>query len=488
MNTKRHMRRALALFTALFLLLAVYLVLAVNANRTRWFTSPYNPRIRTQRSAVMAGDILDRNGVVLATSDQDGARMYSRDRSLRLAVAHAVGDAYGQTFGAETFFAAHLLGFEQSFFQRIAGAFAGGARRGSNVSLTIDAPLCDFIAHQMEGRAGAVVVMNYKTGELLASVSSPAFDPNRMEEYLAQEASLEEGAMVNRVTAGQYTPGSTFKIITLIAALRYLPNVENRTFQCSGALVFDKETGNYLSHVPGASLTEDENHLLLQDIDGEGHGEPTLREAFAVSCNTTFARLALEVGASRLVRTAKSLGVNANFLFSDMVAYGSKLEAGATDYEVAWSGVGQSTDIMTPLHLCMVVGAVANGGRMMEPKLLRQVATAQGSIEKTLNPQAYNAKLSAYEAGVLQEYMVAAVESGTGRRAAIGGYVIGGKTGTAEISSDKTVGTHAWFAGFVLDDDHPLAIVVILEKAGGGGSVAAPVAQNVLKKALDRGY
>ena len=146
-------------------------------------------------------------------------------------------------------FAKYLLGFDQDMADLFAETFGSATRTGSSVMLTIDGELCDYAYDLMDDYWGAVVLMNYKTGEVLCSVSQPTFDPNYMQEYIDGERELAASAMVNRVTMGKYTPGSTFKTVTLIAALRYIPGVTERTFDCDGALVFDRETGKYLPDV-----------------------------------------------------------------------------------------------------------------------------------------------------------------------------------------------------------------------------------------------
>jgi len=205
-----------------------------------------------------------------------------------------VGDSYGQTFGADTFFSKYLLGFDQSIFERIGQAFSTEPRHGSDIRLTIDAKLSDHAYHALGEHKGAVVVMDYSTGEILCSVSSPDFDPKYMQEYLNGERELDDSAMVDRVTSGQYTPGSVFKIVTLTAALRYLPGIEERVFDCCGPLAFDPESGEYLEEVKitpeqDAAFREEAEgdtaglsgeYSVVRDYNGEYHGELTLKEAF----------------------------------------------------------------------------------------------------------------------------------------------------------------------------------------------------------------
>lgn len=511
-NSRKHIRAMLFLFCAMFLVLCVYLVYIVGAYGARWFTSPYNTRVQAQKDSVQAGRIADRAGELLAYTTEGGSRRYAATKARRRAVCHVVGDSYGQTVGAESMFAKYLLGFDQAVADRFVETLGSDTRVGSSVMLTIDADLCDYAYDLMDDYWGAIVMLNYKTGEVLCSVSQPTFDPNYMKDYIDGDRELAASAMVNRVTMGKYTPGSTFKTVTLIAALRYLPGVTERTFTCDGALVFDRVTGKFLPDVAvddsdftqntetdydrdkegaedtGAEPDVVEKYSIVRDYQSQYHGELTLFEAYAKSCNNTFARLAMEIGPAKMAKTAKSLGIGDEFLFDDMLLYSSSYVKPDTQLNLAWSGVGQYKDIMTPMQMCMLTAAVANDGVMMQPRLLYKVVTKNNYVRLTQGSKAYKTILSEAEAALVQEAMLQVVKSGTGTKAAVKGYTVGGKTGTAEISSDKSVNTHAWFTGFVQDEEHPLAVCVIFEQAGGGGSVAGPVAGKLLKRAIELGY
>lgn len=514
-SSRKHIKAMLALFCAMFIVLSVYLGYIVNVYGNRWFSSPYNTRVTSQKDSIAAGMLLDRTGLRLAFTDDDGKRQYVGVKELRRSMCHVVGDVYGQTIGAESMFAKYLLGFDQGLADEFEQLIGTQQRVGSTVLLTVDADLCEYAYDLMDDYWGAVVLMNYKTGEVLASVSQPTFDPNYMQDYISGDRELAASAMVNRATMGRYTPGSTFKIVTLIAALRYIPDIQTRTFNCDGALVFDRESGKYLPEIKvndeeftsssdsdkieynreqegaedvGAEPAASELYSIVRDYHSEYHGEVDIFQAFAASCNTTFAKLAMEIGPKRMAKVAKELSIGDEFLFDDVMLYASSYEKGETDRDVAWSGVGQYKDIMTPMQTCMLTAAIANDGVMMEPRLLYKVADGKNRVKYTAQSSAYKAVLSAAEAEFMQEAMVQVITSGTGKRAAVDGLTVGGKTGTAEVSSDKSIKTHAWFTGFILDDEHPLAVTVVLEQAGGGGSYAAPFAGKLLSKAVKLGY
>lgn len=502
----------LIFFCALFAVLCVYLLYILGAYGTRWFASPYNTHIDNLKNTVAAGDITDRNGTVLAHTDADGNRRYAGDKAVRRALCHIVGDTYAQTLGAEALYSKYLLSFDLSLSERFKQYRDGTLTHGSDVALCVDAELSRYVYDCMDEYWGAIVVMDYKTGEILASVSQPTFDPERMAAYLSGETSLAGSAMVNRVTMGRYTPGSTFKLVTLLAALRYVEGAEAMTFPCTGPLAFEENTGKYLPalSLPAdytqetsraeydreAEFTADEGaapqiqgqYNVVRDYQNEYHGDITLQEAFARSCNTTFARLAMRAGGARMARTAAELGIGKAYQFQDVILYESSYDPGSSELELAWSGVGQYKDLMTPLYLCMLSGAIANDGVMMEPKLLRSVTTPSGKVTRRVQSSAAATLMERGEARTLQTYMRAAITEGTGQNAAVSGLAVCGKTGTAEISSNKKVKTHAWFTGFILEEEHPLSICIVLEQAGGGGAIAAPIAGKIFKKAVALGY
>ncbi len=370
---------------------------------------------------------------------------------------------------------------------------------------------------------GSVVVLNYKTGEVLAMVSHPMYDPN----IIVSEGtdSFAQSALVNRATMGRYTPGSVFKVVTATAGLRYLPDAENHVWEDSGPLIYDKKSKKYLPSVqisgeedkrlreeqakatPKSTIapieSEDgelvpaeeteiggffDQYLLLRNYQSNYYESVTLERALAKSANGPMARIALEVGGDKMTKVAKNYGFNTDFAFSDLIVYSSQYEKGNNDYELSWSAVGQYKDLVTPMHMAMIAGSIGNDGVMMEPKLLRSVVNAREHATLVLKPKEFRKPLSASEAQTLTKYMRTVITSGTGTAANISGVEVCGKTGTAEVSSDKNVGNHAWFIGFIDDEDHPIAISVILEHAGSGGAKAAPVAKQALQRALKLGY
>lgn len=469
MKKLRHNVRVIAvLVTALFIGLGAYFSYSVYFYGGRWFANAYNTRLADQKQQVIAGDITDRTGLVLATTTDSG-RTYPRYDDLRRSVAHVVGDSGGIIAnGAETFMASYLLGYEAGVVERVQQLFSDEQARGDDVMLTIDAELCAYAASLL-GRyeAGAVVVMNYKTGEILCSTSYPSFDPRNINSTLG--STTDNGAFVNRVTQGLYPPGSTYKILTTAAALDNIGDVTAWQYDCTGKLL-----------VQNSTVTEASNQV---------HGVVSLRDAFARSCNTAYSTLTLEMGYTKMSRTASAFGFGDNFLFRDMVVYNSSYPTTNQSLDdLAWSGVGQGRVLMTPVHMAMITSAIANDGVMMEPRLMKAAITPSGGSRTLVGARTYKRACSESVAQTIREYMINCVTSGTGTQAKIKGYTVGGKTGSAETSDDKSVKTHAWFVGFVDSDEHPLAVAVVVEKGGSGSSIAAPIAQRVLSRAIESGY
>ena len=462
---RRKMRVVGTLIIAAFIALAGWFGVTVWDQGTVWASSAYNTRLRKTTSQM--GSITDRNGNLLATTNENGQRVYLQNELARRALSQTVGDTRGMSgTGVETYYSATLLDLSGSLIDRLRELVTGAEHKGSSVQLTVDAELTAYIASVFpEGYEGAVCVVNYKTGEILAMVSKPDYDPVLVEQGDVDSAA--DTAFLNRCLQGRYTPGSVFKIVTLTSALENDPNVIDQTFTCSAVWDFGSGSVNCMS-------------------GRTSHGEQSLTKAFANSCNVTFGKLAYQLGASRLGATAERFGFNENFKFGDFVVYNSSFPTDTSSMnELVWSGVGQSTVLVTPLHMTLITASVANGGVMMRPKLIKQITSTLGIPEATLQSEAYRRVMSEETAHTVKDCMRAAVRSGTASRGAIEGLAICGKTGSAEVSNDKSVETNAWFTGFIYDEAHPYAISVVIEGGGAGARMPSELAAKALKKAIE---
>ena len=384
----------------------------------------------------LSGTLTDRNGTVLASMDS-GDSAYAEDRAVRVACLHAVGDFEGNIgTGALTAFAEALTGYD---------ALTGLRSGGKTVKLSIDSALSVCAYEALAGRKGCVAVANYRTGEILCLVSSPAYDP---EEGFDSADEFYDGVYLNRCISAAYVPGSVFKLVTAAAALENIPDIETRGFTCTG------------------SRTVDGNEISCTGV----HGTQTLAEALGKSCNCAFAELALELGAETLGEYAEQLGLSAagelDGIYVNAGRYDADAETGSA--ELAWSGIGQSTDLVCPYSLLRLVMAAANGGSAVTPTLL-----AGGSSGETRLLEADTAqRLKALMRGNVENFY------GDWR---FPGLTLCAKSGTAETGSGTS---HAWFAGFSADEQLPLAFVVLIEDGGGGLSNAGAAANTVLQAAL----
>lgn len=472
-NKKMRFNMKVMIFTvvAAYVFMMGYFAYTITTNSTKWLASAYNNRVAVAKKSITPGDILDRNGVVLATS-KDGKRTYSGTLEARLANSHVVGDNSGAVAsGAETLFSMQLYGLDyNNSISIITQIRANQDKKGDNVTLTIDSKLNTYLYDALGNYRGAVVLLNYKTGEVYALVSKPGFDPSNISQYLSDEDDDDGSSeLVNRATLGRYTPGSVFKIITTSAALRYFDDFDTRTYNCTGSLVL--------------------GGVKISDYDGEKHGTVNILQAFTHSCNSAYALISKDLGSANLLETANRFKFNTSFDFSDFVMAKSNFSTSDQIGDLAWSGIGQYKDTVSPLHMAMIAGAIANEGVMMEPKLfLKSTDSATSSVDQSIKSDAYATIMTRQEAYKMQTLMYSVVTDGTGTAAAISGYKVGGKTGTAEVTSNDTKKAHAWFVSFIGDSKHPLAVAVILENAGTGGSKAAPIAKKAFTKAIELGY
>jgi len=451
------------LLMGLFALLAMYGGFSVIMYGSRWVAHRGNTR--QLNDAALRGDVLDRNGVVLATTTADGTRAYQTDESSRRAVVHLLGDEKKNVAnGVESFKASYLLGFESTLAERLVQTLNGEDRKGDSLILTADSRLCTTIMKAFpSGTAGAAVVMNYKTGEVLGMVSLPTFDPNNEDAVSEDDPNTP---FWNRVTQAKYPPGSTFKIITMASALMNLPDITTRTLFCTGQL----------------QVLND----VITDFGDAVHHEKTLTQAFTVSCNNIFASIALELGDEHLRKTAEAFGFNDNFLFRDLVVENSVYPTTGRDkVQIAWSGAGQGNVETTPLHMCMVAAAVANGGVMMEPGLIKDVENESGTTRKEYTPKVYRRAIPEDIAKSMKSAMHNVTTSGTGVNAQVEGLTVCGKTGSAEARLDGQDVVHGWYVGFLDEPDLPYAVSVIVERGESGSGAAAPIAKKIFQYLKD---
>ncbi|MBI2264322.1 MAG: FtsW/RodA/SpoVE family cell cycle protein [Armatimonadetes bacterium] len=421
-----------------------------------------NPRSR--ENLLLRGKILDRNGNILAESIEtvdapDGIRKYPG------------GEAFGPLIGYNHI-RYGLAGVEASCNSFLLSAYGHSwpeilkktmrlPVQGRSVILTVDRGLQVKAYESLRGRRGAIVVMNPKTGEILAMASAPGFDPNRLDQTWDSLVKAESSPLINRVVQGLYPPGSTFKVFTLASALDAHKIALEDRFTCQGSY----SLGSYVIHDSGSIA----------------HGSQDLATCLSNSCNIAFAQIGLRLEINTFYDYVR------RFHLLEPLEDGISLlsahfprKRAMTDGTLAQSAFGQGEVTVSPLHMACITSAIANNGILMRPFVLKgQVVNEKTEIEPP--PGEWGRPISSETADQVRQMMERVITSGTGWRAELPGVKVAGKTGTAENPHGPP---HAWFVALAPSDSPRAVVVVLIEQGGYGGEVAAPIAREMLKEAL----
>lgn len=426
-------------------------------NGEKWATLRANEHLTKNGSFVGAGYVSDRNGVILAKTENN-ERIYNDSERIRRATLHIVGDTEGYiSSGVQTAYKTQLIGYNA-----VTGIYSLKKHgRGNDVTLTLDSELCALAYDKLSGKKGIVAAYNYETGELLCSVSAPNYDirnkPDESEINDNKNGSYD-GIYMNRLIDGLYTPGSVFKIITTTCAVENKNDISDWEYECEGT-----ET------ISGVKVTCPKRH-----------GKLNFRDAFASSCNCAYAVLTDELGADALNSTAKKMGFGKEFQFGNGTTVASRFDVSdAENGDLAWAGVGQYTTLVNPYHMLTVLGAVANEGVAVMPYVVDSVKSPSGRVVEKYETSQIE-YISPNVANLVEEMMRNNVEENYGDYR-FNGLSMCGKTGTAEVGDDER--PHSWFMGFSQNPACPVAIVVVVENGGWGSSEALPVAASVMEGA-----
>ncbi|SHJ66579.1 peptidoglycan glycosyltransferase [Tessaracoccus bendigoensis DSM 12906] len=359
---------------------------------------------------------------------------------------------------------------EQSF-DRILDLLTSQQTTGANIQTTLNSRAQAAAVNALGDQRGAVVAVDYTTGEILALVSTPTYDPNRLATVDLGEAQTAWSELLNaddeplkgRATREVYPPGSTFKLVTAAAALE------------------DGMVPDTMVDAP-ASLPLPNSSRTMGNSTNCGGDRVTIEQALQVSCNTAFGNLGLELGADKLRAQAEAFGFNQDPTI-DIAAAVSRFPTELDEAQTALSAIGQFDVAASPLQIVQVAAAIANDGVMMKPHLVSNVTNRDLSVLSATSPEEQSRPISESTAKLMQQMMVAVVEDGTGSPAQIDGVTIGGKTGTAQTAPDRP--PYAWFVGYA--EDPSVAIVAFVEDADvarddiSGGRLAAPIFKAVLE-------
>jgi peptidoglycan glycosyltransferase len=433
-----------------------------------------NPRLKFEAATVRRGLILDRNGLLLAgrTIDSNGFvhRIY-QDPSLSQVIGYD-SDRYGKS-ELEQVYDSYLTGkVAGTDWQTVLDRWEHKQIVGDNLTLTIDDRLQQQVASLLPNGPSAAIVADPRNGEILAMVSKPGFDANQIQDPTYWNALLQnpDSPLINRAVSGYYPPGSTFKVATLSAALD------------SGTMSLDQQ---FTGQAATGPLTVD-SHIFPDTINNLPNGitSVTLEQALMYSDNIVFAQVGLALGKDRFLRYAHQFGIDQPTPF-DIPASQSHVQTPGENFdqvELASTAFGQGGLHVTPLQMLMIDEAVADGGVIPRPILVKQITAPDGSVVQTAPYEDLYHVIAPATAGKVRDAMVQVVDAGSGFNARLPGIEVAAKTGTAETGPG--LAPHAWFICFAPADHPRIAVAIIVEHGGEGAFVAAPIARQILQAAL----
>ena len=466
--------RTVFLFTALFAVLIGNITYIQVIKASEYQDMPSNNHTINKARYIKRGSIITADGLTLAESIQQADGTYTRSYPNGNLAAHVVGyysQQYG-TMGIENTQNDTLTGSKDySSWQNALNSLAGISEPGNSVQLTIDSRIQRAAEQALAGRVGAIVALDPRSGAVLAWASAPTFDNTNIQAAI-EAANASGGAdtsMYDRATLALYTPGSTFKVLTLASALENGLATLDTTYDSPGRM-----------EIGGADVVS---------IGERGHGTISLAKAFALSSNTVFGQVADGLGAEKLVATARAFGYGQQ-LGLDFTTAASVMPnpEEMTEWELAWAGAGQPVGQghtpgpqATVMQNALMAATIANNGIAMNPYVVSQILAPDGTVLKTTRGRSLGQAVSSGTAAQVKQAMLDVVQNGTGSAAAIAGVKVAGKTGTAETNNANANST---FVGFAPYDTPTVAIAVVIEQNAKGEESAAAVGGQVLRAAL----
>lgn len=440
------------------------------------YNNPENRRVRIDEFGQNRGSILvGSTPIVTSKKVDDGQFDYLRtysNASLYAPVTGYFSFVYGRS-GLEQSYNSVLSGTDDSLFLRkVLGLATGQEEEGASIETTLDGAAQAAASTALGSNTGAIVAMNYKTGEILSMVSNPSYDPSQLSGHdtaATQDAWKQLNAdetrpMTNRAVREIYPPGSTFKLVTAAAAL------ENG--YTADSLIDSPDTLT----LPGTSTS-------LGNTVACGGSQVTIDQALRVSCNTAFANLGEELGDDTIREQAQKFGFDDEQL-SELEGVASRFPADPDIPQTMMSAIGQYDVAATPLQMAMVGAGIANGGVLMKPHLVKAVRSADLQVIREINPERQQVVMGTSNANLLKSWMVSVVEEGTGSAAAVDGVTVGGKSGTAETDGTQT--PYAWFVGVA--DDPDVVVTAFVESRSGASlnessssALAGPMVAQVIR-------
>jgi penicillin-binding protein A len=438
--------------------------------------NPKNRRELLEEQKIRRGLIRAGDATVLARSLKQPDDSYVRTYPEGRLFSHAVGYSFVRQgrAGLERFYDDDLSG-RKSDLGSLIDRLTDSEKDGDNLVTSLDPNAQRVALEQLGGRKGAVVALDPRTGAIRVMASVPGYDPNTVKDQAAfnQLNRDNDAPLLNRNTQSGYPPGSTFKVVTAIAAID--SGLYNPDSRISG------RNGKVISGVP------------LNNDGGESFGDITLTEALTHSVNTVFGEVGEKVGKATMKKYMDRLGfgapVEVDLPRDERASSGERrngriIPATSRFVDVGRMAIGQDKLTVTPLQMAMVAASVANGGKLMKPHIGDRIVDRDGRTVRRIEPEEMSQVMSPQTASQVGAMMAQVVKEGTGTAAALEGIDVAGKTGTAEV--DRACGPNQlWFIAFAPVQDPRVAIAVTVECGTGfGGTVAAPIAKAVMQELL----
>ncbi|MDA8227196.1 MAG: penicillin-binding transpeptidase domain-containing protein [Desulfitobacterium hafniense] len=453
-------------FATSFILLSFGLVYWQVAKADSLQNNPANRRLILMEDRVKRGGIFDRNGEILAqtkTTDGKKTRVYPKGEIMEPLIGYATLK-YGAS-GLEHSLADWLFGIRNSTPAQELEQIFQLPRQGDDVVLTIDSNLQKVAFDALKGKRGTAVALDPRTGEVLALVSQPSFDPNNLDKNWKEISTVESSPLLNRALS-KYPPGSTMKVVTSAALLRAGLNTTD-LYNCTGSTVI--------------------NGQRIGEQNDKEHGWVNFNKALADSCNTYFATFGVRAGSQRFLEAARGFGFGQKIPFELNVAPSTvanqKALPDALDINLlAESTFGQGQVMVSPFHMALITAGIANKGVIMTPHIVDRVLDPDQNVVLKTKIQPWLEALTNEEAEKVTSAMITAVNDGTAQPGALPDIQVAAKTGSAETGGD--VRTHGWYIAFAPADKPQIAVAVLVENGGTGGGSAAPVAKALIQEAL----
>lgn len=455
------------LFLFTFLGLIGYLIYFDVVKAEDVINNSYNKRQSILAEKVLRGSILSEDGQVLAetVTGEDGTE--TRSYPYGSLFSHVVGYLNNGGYGLDNSSSFYMLTSSTNFIDQIANDLAGNKNPGDNLVTTLNVTLQQAAYDALGTNLGSVVILDPNTGEILAMVSKPDFDPNTLAEDWDSIVNSDDtsSVLLNRATQGLYPPGSTFKLVTLLEYVRENPDTyQDYSYTCDGA--YELADGQSISC-----------------LNGNIHGVQDLKMSLANSCNCSFINMGLTLDISSYNATAKELLFNSKLPLS--MEYKQSqfvLDESSTQWDIAQTAFGQGETLITPMHLAMIGSAIANEGVLMKPYLVDHIENTNGTTVKSFTSEEYQSLMTEEEASIIGEDMEAVIDTSFTWLYNEDNYTLAAKSGTAQYGTQGY--EHSLFVSYSPVENPEIVVAVVVE----GGAQRTTSAAEVAKVIYDTYY